>query len=289
MLSCDAIGGDWLGGGAGAGVDGRQRIVWSNVSTGSISHDQNPERGLEMATVDRFEDHCWSDVIPPDDMRLYAPYARETSVGPAAAFLAIDLYNSAYRGGPERPVDLDARYPNSCGVYAHRAIEPTKQLFAAARRAGLPIFYCTQETRPNNRPEGAVSTRLKMPLPATVADLYGIYHEFMPEPTDVIITKQRASIFQGTPFLSHLNLLGIRSLIVCGESTSGCVRASAVDAYSYGFHVSIVEECTYDRAELTHKVNLFDLHHKYCDVMHLDEVVAHLDALTSSHLASAAE
>jgi nicotinamidase-related amidase len=105
----------------------------------------------------------------------------------------------------------------------------------------------------------------------------------------VIITKQRASIFQGTPFLSHLNLLGIRSLIVCGESTSGCVRASAVDAYSYGFHVSIVEECTYDRAELTHKVNLFDLHHKYCDVMHLDEVVAHLDALTSSHLASAAE
>ena len=66
-----------------------------------------------------------------------------------------------------------------------------------------------------------------------------------------------------------------QSLIVCGESTSGCVRASVVDAYSSGFHVSIVEECTYDRAELTHKVNLFDLHHKYADVMHLDEVVAH--------------
>ena len=70
----------------------------------------------------------------------------------------------------------------------------------------------------------------------------------------------------------------MRSLIVCGESTSGCVRASVVDAYSSGFHVTIVEECTYDRAELTHKVNLFDLHHKYADVMHVDEVVAHLDA-----------
>ena len=242
-----------------------------------------------MASADKFEDHCWKDVIPPDDLKLYAPYARETFVGPSAAFLAVDLYNSAYRGGPGRPVDLDEQYPNSCGVYAHRAIEPTKRLFAAVRRADLPVFYCTQETRPNNRPEGAVSTRRKMPLPATVADLYGIYHEFAPEPHDVVITKQRASVFQGTPFLSHLNLLGIRSLIVCGESTSGCVRASAVDAYSYGFHVSIVEECTYDRAELTHKVNLFDLHHKYCDVMLLDEVVAHLDALAAARLSSAAE
>lgn len=63
----------------------------------------------------------------------------------------------------------------------------------------------------------------------------------------------------------------------------------AVDAYSNGFHVSIVEECTYDRAELTHKVNLFDLHHKYCDVMHVDEVVAHLDGLAQRKMATAAE
>jgi nicotinamidase-related amidase len=66
---------------------------------------------------------------------------------------------------------------------------------------------------------------------------------------------------------------------VCGESTSGCVRASVVDAYSNGFHVTIVEQCTYDRTALIHKVNLFDLHHKYADVMLLDEVVAHLDAM----------
>jgi maleamate amidohydrolase len=242
-----------------------------------------------MATVDAFEDHCWKDIIPSDVIKLYAPYARETFVGPSAALLAIDLYNSAYRGGPGRPVDLDPQYSNSCGVYAHTAIEPTKRLLAAARRAALPVFYCTQETRPHNRPEGAVSTRRNMPLPEAVADLYGIYHEFTPQASDVIITKQRASVFHGTPFLSHLNLLGIHSLIVCGESTSGCVRASAVDAYSYGFHVTIVEECTYDRAEINHKVNLFDLHHKYCDVMHIDEVILHLSSLAGRHLETAAE
>jgi nicotinamidase-related amidase len=162
-------------------------------------------------------------------------------------------------------------------MFAHRAIEPTKRLFAAARRAGLPIFYCTQETRPNNRPKGAVSTRNQRPRPGP--DGYAIYHEFTPESSDVVIWKQRASAFQGTPLFSHLSILGIQSLIVCGESTSGCVRASVVDAYSNGFHISLVEECTFDRAELTHKVNLFDLHHKYADVMHLDEVVTHLDGL----------
>ena len=232
-----------------------------------------------MASKEAFEDHCWKDVMSPADMKLYSPYARETFVGPSVAFLAIDLYNLVYRGGPGAPVDLDPQYPNSCGIYAHRAIEPTKRLFAAVRRAGIPVFYCTQDHRPQNRPDGAISTRRKE-KPANAAD-HGIYHEFTPEPSDVIIYKQRASIFQGTPFLSHLNLLGIRSLIVCGESTSGCVRASTVDAYSNGFHVSIVEECTYDRSELIHKVNLFDLHHKYVDVMHLDEVEAHLDQLAA--------
>jgi nicotinamidase-related amidase len=112
-------------------------------------------------------------------------------------------------------------------------------------------------------------------------DDYEIYREFAPQPRDVVIRKQRASVFQGTPLASHLTLLGVSSLIVCGESTSGCVRASCVDAYSGGFHVSLVEECTFDRAELTHKVNLFDLHHKYVDVMHVDEVVGHLDRLAA--------
>jgi nicotinamidase-related amidase len=112
-------------------------------------------------------------------------------------------------------------------------------------------------------------------------DDYDIYREFTPQDSDIVIRKQRASVFQGTPLVSHLTMLGVSSLVVCGESTSGCVRASCVDAYSNGFHVSLVEECTFDRAELTHKVNLFDLHHKYIDVMHVDEVIAHLNRIAA--------
>jgi maleamate amidohydrolase len=237
-----------------------------------------------MASIDKFNDHCWKDVIPEADLQLYAGWRRETFVGPRPALLAIDLYDLVYRGGARAPIEINDRYPNACGIFAHRAIEPTKRLFAAARRAGIPIFYCTQETRPNNRPKGAVSTRNQRPRSGP--DGYAIYHEFTPEPSDVVIWKQRASAFQGSPLFSHLSILGIQSLIVCGESTSGCVRASVVDAYSNGFHVSIVEECTFDRAELTHKVNLFDMHHKYADVMHIDEVLTHLDAL---RVAQAAE
>jgi len=233
-----------------------------------------------MASIEKFEDHCWKDVVPEADNKLYACYVRETFVGPAPALLAIDLYNIVYRGGPHSPYELDPTYPNSCGCYAHEAIEPTKRLFAAARRAGIPIFYCTQDTQPNNRPTGAVSTRRRGASTPRADGDYDIYHEFTPQPADVVIRKQRASVFQGTPLISHLNLLGVRSLIVCGESTSGCVRASCVDAYSNGFHVSLAEQCTFDRAELTHKVNLWDLHHKYVDVMDVDEIVAHLDGLT---------
>jgi maleamate amidohydrolase len=109
--------------------------------------------------------------------------------------------------------------------------------------------------------------------------LYAIRPEFKPQQGDVVITKQRASGFYGTPLMAHLTQLGIQTVIVCGESTSGCVRASAVDAYSNGFHVVVVEECCFDRSMLSHKVNLFDMHHKYTDVMHVDEVVTHLNGL----------
>jgi maleamate amidohydrolase len=229
-----------------------------------------------MASIDKFNDHCWKDVIPQADLDLYSGWRRETFVGERPALIAIDLYDLVYRGGPHSPHELNERHPNTCGIFAHRTIAPTRQLFAAARRAGIPIFFCTQDMRANNRPPGATSTRRQRRV---APDGYAIYHEFTVEPSDVVIWKQRASIFQGTPLVSHLSLLGVHSLIVCGESTSGCVRASVVDGYSNGFHVALVEECTFDRAELTHKVNLFDLHHKYADVMHVDEVIAHLDGM----------
>jgi maleamate amidohydrolase len=110
-------------------------------------------------------------------------------------------------------------------------------------------------------------------------DIYDIKAELQPEPGETVIYKERASAFFGTPLIAHLQMQRVNSLIVCGESTSGCVRASTVDAFSYGFHNVVVEECTYDRSLLSHKVNLFDLHHKYADVLHIDEVLTHLEGL----------
>ena len=81
-----------------------------------------------------------------------------------------------------------------------------------------------------------------------------------------------------TPLIRHLTQYGVDTIIICGESTSGCVRASVLDACAYGFHVVVVEEATFDRSVHSHKINLFDMHHKYADVMHLDELAEHLEA-----------
>lgn len=224
-----------------------------------------------------FEDHCWKDVVPADILEIYSHYQRETYVGPKPALLVIDLYEMAYRGGPQPVSVVSKDHPSSCGINAWNAIPPTQKLFAACRAAGIPIFYSTSDTRASSKPGAIKATNRKMkPM---LLDDYDIRPEFAPQPGDVVITKQRASIFYGTPLIAHLSQLGVQSLIVIGESTSGCVRASSVDGYSNGYHVTLVEECCFDRSDLSHKINLFDLHHKYADVMKVDEVVAHLAPL----------
>jgi len=225
-------------------------------------------------TITNFEDHCWKDVVTPEILETYTPYHRETYIGQRPALLAIDLYNLVYEGGPKQPHELVKEHRSSCGIYAYDAIKPTQDLFALARFLKIPIFYTTSETRKEANPDAVNATarqRVKVDPKA-----FEIREEFKPEPVDVVIFKERASGFFGTPLVAHLTQKGIDSLIVCGESTSGCVRASCVDAYSLGYHVSIVEECVFDRSLLSHKVNLFDLHHKYCDVMKLEEVKENL-------------
>ena len=227
-----------------------------------------------------FEDHCWRDIVPEDILTLYSHYARDVFVGPRAALLAIDLYELAYQGGPHPVAEVSKVYPSSCGEHAWNAIPPTVRLFNAARAAGLPIFYSTSDTRPQSSPASVVATK-RRGIPVDPA-VYAIRPEFAPQPGDVVITKMRASAFFGTPLTAHLTQLGIQSLIVCGESTSGCVRASVVEGYSHGYHVTVAEECCFDRSPLSHKVNLFDMHHKYADVMNIDEIEAHLKSLAAA-------
>jgi nicotinamidase-related amidase len=223
-----------------------------------------------------FEDHCWKDVIDAETLEIYEPYRREVRVGRGPAVLAIDLYNKVYLGGARPVREVNRRHSGSCGEHAWHALEPTTKLFAAARSAGMPVIYTTRHAD-----TGGVQSTYRRKDRET-EDLYAIKDELAPAAGDLVIYKERASAFFGTPLVAHLRLIGAESLIICGESTSGCVRASTVDAYSCGFHNVVVEECTFDRAPLNHKVNLFDLHHKYADVMHVEEVIAHLDRLAQN-------
>jgi nicotinamidase-related amidase len=231
--------------------------------------------------TDTFEDYCWKDIVNDELLEIYSAYKRKLFVGPKPAILAIDLYKKAYLGGNRPVLEVNREFSGSCGENAWKAIAPTQQLFAAARQAGIPIIYSTRHADTS----GVQSTNRDLGRGDKEED-YAIKEEFLPQPGDLVIYKERASAFFGTPLVAHLRRLGVESLIICGESTSGCVRASTVDAYSYGFHNVLVEECTYDRSMLSHKVNLFDLHHKYADVMHIAEVVAHLDQMATMRRAA---
>jgi len=230
--------------------------------------------------TDAFEDYCWKDVVDEEILEIYQAYRRDLFVGPRPAVLAIDLYKKAYQGGDKPVRDVNRQFPGSCGENAWRAMKPTQLLFAAARRAGVPVIYSTRHADT----QGVHSTNRR--IGREVEDLYAIQPGLEPLPGDLVVYKERASAFFGTPLVAHLRMMKIESLIICGESTSGCVRASTVDAYSNGFHNTLVEECTYDRSMLSHKVNLFDLHHKYADVMHVGDVVAHLDAMPGARRAA---
>lgn len=224
--------------------------------------------------TDTFEDHCWKDIVSQEILGIYKPYQRETYVGQRPALLAIDLYNLVFEGGPRPVHEVVKEFKSSCGIYAWNAIKPIQELFNVARSQGLPVIYTTTETRQEVKPTAVHATNRRIQKIAKNA--YEIREEFKPQPGDLVIYKERASGFFGTPLIAHLTRLGVDSLIVCGESTSGCVRASVVDAYSHGFHTVVVEECCFDRSLLSHKVSLFDLHHKYADVMHLVEVKTNL-------------
>jgi isochorismate hydrolase len=106
-----------------------------------------------------------------------------------------------------------------------------------------------------------------------------IVAEVAPGPADVYFVKRKPSAFLGTPLLGHLIYLGADTVIVTGTTTSGCVRATAVDAAQYNLRAIIPEECVWDRGQLTHKVNLFDVQMKYGDVKDTAAVIEYVRSL----------
>ena len=103
-----------------------------------------------------------------------------------------------------------------------------------------------------------------------------IIDEVAPLPGELVITKASPSVFWGTPLLGQLSARRIDTLIVAGESTSGCVRSAVVDGCTNRFNMIVAEECVFDRTEASHAINLFDMNQKYADVLPLDEIVAFL-------------
>ena len=229
-----------------------------------------------------FEDHCWRGFVDEETEEIYSHYKRDVFVGENPAILMVDVYKASYEGGQQRVIDVIKEHPSSCGERAWAMVEPAKQLLEASRSAGIPITYCTGDTRSSSN-KGRATNRQVL---NEHNESYDILEELAPEDGELVVYKQRASAFYGTPLMSHLTQMGIQSLIMGGGTTSGCLRAAVQDAKANGFHVTLVEECCYDRTAMNHMVNLFDMHHKYADVMHLDEVLTHINGIREVKKAS---
>ena len=158
----------------------------------------------------------------------------------------------------------------------YAAAEParaaTAALLVASRGAGIPIVHTGVRYQPGGR-DGGVFFR-KVPALACFEDgarpdLAAFAQGLEPLPGETVILKQYASAFFGTTLASTLTALGVDTLIIAGVSTSGCVRASAVDACQHGFVPLVVRDAVGDRHPSPHEASLFDLQAKYAEVVSL--------------------
>ena len=160
------------------------------------------------------------------------------------------------------------------------AVKATAPLLDAARRSGIPVIYTRVLYHPSGC-DGGLFVR-KVPVLRGMVEgepLADIVPELPPGADDVILIKQYASAFFGTSLAAMLTAQGVDTLIITGCSTSGCVRATAVDAMQHGFRPIVPRECVGDRHEAPHEANLFDINAKYGDVVPLADVMAQLGQL----------
>ncbi len=157
------------------------------------------------------------------------------------------------------------------------AVDETIPLLEIARAKKIPVLY-TKVLYNKNFLDGGIFVQ-KVPVLKTLIEgepLAEIVVQLSPVESDIIIVKQYASAFFGTPLAPTLTSLGVDTLILTGCSTSGCIRASAVDGMQYGFRVIVPRECVADRHPGPNEANLFDINSKYGDVMAKSEVMEYL-------------
>ncbi|MBI4525876.1 MAG: isochorismatase family protein [Deltaproteobacteria bacterium] len=203
---------------------------------------------------------------------------RRIGFGQRPALLLIDLYRWVFGNKPEPILEATKNWPGSCGTAGWNSLPYIQKLLGTAREIGIPIIHITglpedevepwsfRGEKPNMSPEARERRKGR----------FEIVDEVKPLPGEAVLRKASPSAFWGTPLAGHLNYLDVDTVITCGESTSGCVRASVVEGATYRLRMIVVEECVFDRHEACHAINLFDMNQKYADVLPLAEVLQYL-------------
>lgn len=224
----------------------------------------------------------WDAFLTGRDKAVFgaAGFGVRGGLGTRPVLLVVDVTYGFCGDRPEPILDSMTRWRNSCGETAWAAIPRIERLCRAARAAGARVVFTRGAPR---RADGADRGRWNSKNSRHTTDTARsdeIVAEVPVRPADVIIEKTRPSAFFATPLPGYLVEFGADSLIVCGATTSGCVRATVVDGFSYGYRTAVALEATFDRGEASHWLSLFDLDMKYADVTPVAELEAYLGGLT---------
>ena len=222
----------------------------------------------------------WTPFLNDDDRAVIEQggYGKSRGLGRRPLLMVIDpQYN--YVGADQPIAEQLGEWPSGGGSGAWAAIRAIAGLLTSVRAAGVPVLYTRNVQK--NLAFDSFGTKSQRDQSKYLEGHRGtfIVDELAPQPGDLVLDKAYASIFYGTPVLSWLIKLGVDSLIIVGGSTSGCVRATAVDAVTRNFNVAVVEDCVYDRISLSHAAGLLDMWMKYCDVMTSGAVCDYLATL----------
>ncbi|WP_223443323.1 N-carbamoylsarcosine amidohydrolase [Pseudomonas sp. BF-R-19] len=161
------------------------------------------------------------------------------------------------------------------------AVAESVALLAKARQAGIPVIHTNIRYHPGHFADGGMWVK-KAPVMKDMVEgnpLAAFCPEVLPLAEEVVLSKQYASAFFGTSLAPMLLASGIDTLILAGCSTSGCIRATAVDGVQHGFRTIVVRQCVGDRHEAPHEANLFDIDNKYGDVINKQEALDYLSRL----------
>jgi nicotinamidase-related amidase len=215
----------------------------------------------------------WDQIIPEEERRAYqaAGFGRSIGLGRRPALLIIDVQYRTVGTTPKPFWEAIEEFPTSCGEVGWAAVANIQRLLGLFREREWPVLY--PYVAPKERFDlGRLAEKVPA-LMGVAAKGYEFVAEVAPAAKDTLLPKKHPSAFFGTPLASYLIDAGADTLVVTGCTTSGCVRGSVVDGFSYNFRALVPHDAVYDRSATSHAVNLFDLASKYADVMTTEEAL----------------